>query len=513
MTARLTSLLFVLFSAMVVQAQETSLSGTVQTGNGDALEGAHIIDIASRKATITDSNGAFQLSVADSGAVLRVSHVGYRPMLDTLTTAELQQNLDHSIFLTQESTLLTAAVVSARDLPVIKGRRGLVLRDLLFLENTTLLLAAEWGVRYLMLMDEHWDELARIRVDDKGESLFEDCLGNAHLLGNDTVHQVIVTQEGLRLDHATESSYFEEQMAHCRTSTDSHIFFSSYQKAGQEVFHYGLHRKTKEGVMLSKVFDHVGLRDIHDYFSADPATAQRRTRSASNGIAGNPYFEQRSACLQNPIMDDACRRFQMGRRRGFRNISPHGGAFTRGPQSSLLRGYTAYSPNRHGNSAQSYFNSVPNALLDAQFTFGDNWQNQQLSPRDRAWRSMLEKPTYSPLFKLRDSIYVFDHVLGICTVHDADGRKIRSFVTEHQELNGWDRLVSDADGERLYARQKKGSTILFHEMDLTDGSILRTSTLKDARYAHTLRIRNGYLYYVSRPQDVYKPDSLVKKRL
>lgn len=75
------------------------------------------------------------------------------------------------------------------------------------------------------------------------------------------------------------------------------------------------------------------------------------------------------------------------------------------------------------------------------------------SARDRGWLNLLTQPTYSPMFHLRDSIYVFDHVVGICYVFDKEGEKIRSFATEHQEVKGWRKmLIADHNNQHLYAQ-------------------------------------------------------------
>ena len=136
------------------------------------------------------------------------------------------------------------------------------------------------------------------------------------------------------------------------------------------------------------------------------------------------------------------------------------------------------------------------------------------SPIDRGWLNMLSQPTYCPLFNLRDSIFVFDHVLGVCYVHDEEGNKVRSFPIEHQEIKGWrNLLVPDANGNRLYAHVKQGNKVYLMEINLNDGTMLRSALLQDAAFVEHLKIKDGYAYYLKEDGDILVPDRIIKVQL
>lgn len=118
------------------------------------------------------------------------------------------------------------------------------------------------------------------------------------------------------------------------------------------------------------------------------------------------------------------------------------------------------------------------------------------------------------MFSLRDSIHVFDHVLGLCEVFNRAGEQIRTFPIVHQGMREWKRkLISDADGQRIYARMERNSTLYLAEIDLNDGSVLSTIRLPDAAHSDRLRVRNGHAYFMVRDTDLYTPDRLVRQRL
>lgn len=492
-------------------AQQTII-GTINDGGGKPLSNAHILDVESRNATVTDGFGKFQLAVADTGTTLRVSHIGFRPLLravpplDYYTSSTIQ---NFNIVLNRESTLLSMVSVRPTENSVTKGKLGIVLHDFSLAEQN-LLLMAEDGIRYLMVCDDNWREVSRLRVDKKGDRLYEDCFGNAHLFGEDSVYQIAVNNGQLSLAYAFEQSYFMEQLAHCATSSDSHIFFSSFDKAGQEVYHYGLHRETKDGIILQRVFDHVGLQDIKDYYANLPhqRTFNRRFRQAGSSFERErlvamrdqlcaysshdfPNTGNRSYCVDNYTYN----RY----RTTFRNTRP--------PSSSFSIGSSSYS--MLGTSGQ-YFQSVSNRMLEQQNML-NSWS---LSPQSRGWMNLLSQPTYSPMFNLRDSIYVFDHVVGVAHVHNTEGEHVRSFPLEHHEHKGWqNRLIADENGDKLYAHIEQRNKIYLIEVDLNDGGLLRSAQLSNAMFVENVKVKDGYAYYLKDFQDIYKPDQMMRQKL
>jgi hypothetical protein len=501
------SLFFILTSA---QAQNHEIIGSIRSGDGKSLSDAHILDINSRIAVVADAFGKFQLSVPDSGTVLRVSHVGFRPVLYNLTS-EMKCEKSISIILSQESTMLSQAIVSITDKTVIDGKRGVVLRDFSFGDGSNLLLMAENGIRYLVLCDEKWHEISRIEIGKIGDRFYEDCLGNTHLFGNDSVYQIGVTDNKLELVYTAERTFFVEQMAHCATSSDNYIFFSSYKKAGQEVYHYGLERNTKEGVVIQRVYDHEGLQDINDYFSSlastHPLLPVRRIRQGRSTYR-NQGLEKAMTCNSQTLGTNKYVRRNFGTYNC--DSERHTGSSTTFSGGSL-RWRGSYNSNIYGASQGQYFNSVSNRSLEHQQAMLNTWSP---SPRDRGWINLLTQPTYSPMFNLRDSIFVFDHSIGVCYVHNENGKEVRSFPIEHQEIKGWRNiLIPDENGEKVYAQVKKRNKVFLMEIDLNDGRILGSAYLPNATFVEHLKINDGYAFYLKQYRDLLTSDRMLMQRL
>lgn len=386
---------------------------------------------------------------------------------------------------------------------------GTVLFDFSFVGDNTLLLVAHNGKRMLRLTDGLANPIMELPVGRKGELLYDDCLGHVHLFGKDSVYQIGLTSDSLWLAHAFASDIFLDKMGHCSTASDSHIFFSAYQKVGQEVNHYGLHRETREGVILARVRDKDEIRRAEEYFNRKSTPRYRWARNGSTGRYRMGDINNHGHCTGMRTTTS-------------RMASPHCSTPTGGGRADRGRGgLGGGSLGRFVRrpvvrkplfpSMEVYERSYPAHMFELEQLADGVWDTQ---PYERVWRRMMAPPTYSPMFSLRDSIYVFDHVLGLCEVFNRKGEPVRTFPIVHQGMRDWKRkLIPDADGQRVYARMERHSTLYLAEIDLNDGSALSTIRLPDAAHSDRLKVRNGHAYFMVRDTDLYTPDRLVRQRL
>lgn len=484
---------------LTAMAQETvRVLGRVVAPNGWSLDGAHIMNVGIHEGVVTDARGFFRMDITDEGALLRISHVGYHPELVSITSETIEEEGGSPLRLTftmkKRSTMLGVVDVVAQDHRVLFKRRGAVLFDIAFLDGDLLMLLAEDGVRKLVLKSADMERLVELPVGRKGESLYRDCLGHIHLFGNDSVYQVEFLDGVLGLPYAFSRKFFIDQMADCAASTDSHIFFSSHLKAGQEVNHYGYHRATRNPVMLRQLVDQRALRAMEDSFNEQRFNVFRQRMAASRwlgrfdmplGYSRSPYDP---AFTEYGIRTDE----MWGRDRGrlVRRYMP-GAMLARTFEEYLERSPVMYSLARQ--------------KLGHNFTETD---------RFRVWNMFSAGPNYSPMLALRDSVYIFDHSLGLCHVHTGYGRAVRTFPIVHHELRDWsNRLIADYESGRVYALMTRGSQSYMAELDLDDGSIVARTRLREAQNAPNLLVRNGHAYFVLETPDIREPSMLVRQRL
>jgi hypothetical protein len=118
------------------------------------------------------------------------------------------------------------------------------------------------------------------------------------------------------------------------------------------------------------------------------------------------------------------------------------------------------------------------------------------------------------MFNLRDSIFIFDHSIGVCYVHNENGQEVRSFPIEHQETKGWRNiLIPDENGEKIYAQVRKRNKVYLMEIDLNDGRILGSAYLPNATFIEHLKINDGYAFYLKQYRDLLTSDRMLMQRL
>ena len=98
------SALFVCLMAVVAQAQDITVHGTVLSRqDGEPLIGATVMSEATKKGTATDIDGNFQITVPE-GSVLKVSYVGFN-------TVDVEAEETMTVYLSENSDVLDELVV------------------------------------------------------------------------------------------------------------------------------------------------------------------------------------------------------------------------------------------------------------------------------------------------------------------------------------------------------------------------------------------------------------------
>ena len=80
-------ILFVLFmlSSVTLFAQQHSVKGTVVDQNGQPVVGMTVMEHGTQNGVITDANGAYQINVSKSDAVLEFDALGYKTVTEPVS--------------------------------------------------------------------------------------------------------------------------------------------------------------------------------------------------------------------------------------------------------------------------------------------------------------------------------------------------------------------------------------------------------------------------------------------
>jgi hypothetical protein len=115
----------------------------------------------------------------------------------------------------------------------------------------------------------------------------------------------------------------------------------------------------------------------------------------------------------------------------------------------------------------------------------------------KAWEQLLVHEAYIPVYRLRDSIVVFDHLNDSAIVLDANGRRLRTYPIIYQHHKRWDyELIMNEEGTRIFARYDYGGMAHLLEIDPNNGEILREVRLDQHIYPIKIQVRGNFIYYI-----------------
>lgn len=120
---------------------------------------------------------------------------------------------------------------------------------------------------------------------------------------------------------------------------------------------------------------------------------------------------------------------------------------------------------------------------------------------------------YAPLFKVGDTLHVFDHVDGLIRSYKPCGTMIGAVVMGHQRERGYrQRLLQDPVDERVYAWNELHGNAWLSEVDPVTGAT-RVVLRMGLRYPEELKVYGGHAYYVHRAQGSTLARSLFREAL
>ncbi len=101
-----------------------------------------------------------------------------------------------------------------------------------------------------------------------------------------------------------------------------------------------------------------------------------------------------------------------------------------------------------------------------------------------------------PMVKIRDSIFIFNHLLDTAYVYNAFGDCKRKFHINHHKIKDWAReIIVDYEQEKIYAKYKNKGFVYLRQIEPEDGTVLRSKKIEAHTFPENLKIRDGHVYY------------------
>jgi hypothetical protein len=229
-----------------------------------SITGANISISGTRRGASTSQDGAFSVNIYYIPVYVTVSHVGYETQkiwLDNVSTPV-------TVLLNPATSLLQEVEIKARNepAPFFKDNQYAVL-DYDVDSGLVYMLVYRFRLvnSVLLCKTVSGDTIARSGpLPFKPTGLFRDCMGNMHVLSDDSAYQVWRQPDHLELLFPVGISRFRSILPGCVASTDSFLFIRKVSPDGLVIQFNAIDRKTSLKKHIESSRDELKMKMLHD---------------------------------------------------------------------------------------------------------------------------------------------------------------------------------------------------------------------------------------------------------
>lgn len=198
------------------------------------VNNANIQLLNSQRGTISSFEGFCQIRFDTLPIVLEVSHISFDSKILEINNFNLEDTF--YVFLEPKLIILNEVNIYSDKKAGLKKLEYNII-DFGFLENQLLVLESARSIRKryrILIQDDKFQTKSifnlPLRFDPK--KIYEDCLGNSHLLTEDSAYQINFENNLLTLCYPVEIERFNSVLKDCLFSTDSLLFFQDISVMG-----------------------------------------------------------------------------------------------------------------------------------------------------------------------------------------------------------------------------------------------------------------------------------------
>ena len=431
-----------------ISAQNIQILGKIISADSIPVPNVSITNDKTRAGTTSDKNGFFNMATPIQKTTLSFSHVSYvgREIIiseTTLQEAKEQGFIHLDVIMEKRIIELAPSVITYSKVEIAwEDTRQWILDYELVEEDGLLLLLEEKNRTYLQLGNGEQELICKIIMHNAYEELYKDCYGRNHVLSNDSAYQVFSSNETLTLIYPESRKIFDGYIPYAIINTDNYLYTKESARHNQLITYSKVNKETKSTEILATNYQEKQSDFNASYMKTIEGLFARENPMASSSTVA----AFRSALISSRDFDD------------FRNAS-----------SSL------------GDVSISY-----GLLYTCSF-----------------YKNSLEKPPYSLLAKINDSLFFFDHLNNKLQKYDINGNHVSDREISYHKASGWAKeIIVNEEHTRCFAKFVRGGYTTLREINPNTGEFVRDIALKRHIFPSKIKVRGDYVYYLCK--DYYK---------
>jgi carboxypeptidase-like protein len=225
---RIISLLFIFILINSIFAQDTlyKVSGKVIDEKTKLLISNVAVQIyGTLYGTATDSTGHFKFSIKDKDVLFKFSIIGYE---DKYVRVNYKAYNGFTITLPQKTNLLKEVVINGSPIETVVKSEDSNILDYEFYDDNILLITYRNDLTKskLYLLSPSFDTLSRLKIPEEPTGLFKDCLGNNHIVCENSLYQIYLDSAfNLSLLPAQSIKKFADLLYSCVAEDSLNLYF------------------------------------------------------------------------------------------------------------------------------------------------------------------------------------------------------------------------------------------------------------------------------------------------
>ena len=130
-----------------------------------------------------------------------------------------------------------------------------------------------------------------------------------------------------------------------------------------------------------------------------------------------------------------------------------------------------------------------------------------LYPADLCWKAIekiatykvCDKPPYSLLATINDTLYFFDHLNSLIVAYDLDGNYLKETPINYHNNKSWDKeIIVNEEKTRCFAKFTRNGESSLVEINPNTGQTMKTYVLEVHAFPTKIRVRGNEIHYLSK---------------
>jgi hypothetical protein len=450
----LIGLFFFTLNLFSQEKAEMIVFGRITDAAGNPIEGVYISDINSTKGTVSDIKGFYELNLPDVATTIKYSYVGFKIIEKPLSPKIIKKAQDKRILiniqLVQETYELTAPEISGKPYEWVYQNPYAWVTDYEFIsDSTTLLLMMEQNDHFLKIINDDGKVLLEYPIQISNANFYRDCIGNIHLLSQDSAYQIYIFDTmGIYMYPAISIKLFNEKLLPCAYANDEDLFWMNYNMVFGIISYIRINKDSKHQSLLFSNFD----KDNYIKIKKIVEQIQKVTATISSL---NDFPEYTSPYVKN----------------NYNNALNHIAELGYDPRPE----YDDFG-NTNNKAASRHIEKLEKLYVELDYYL---------------------KPVEVELFEINGSVYIFDYLNYEVRVFGSDTSKHQTMIVDRAmlDLHHCD-ITNDYEHQRIFAFQIKNGIACLNEISPSDLSIKPEFKISEHVYPQKVKIRGDYIYYL-----------------